>query len=172
MRDARDDRSIAAPHSFERLFDAHAQDLFGFVVYRTGDRALAEEIVADTFERAFSARHRFDRRRGSEKSWLYGIALNRLHDLNRRAATESRAVEQLASAADRPAAMDARVNADQDLHRALLALPPDERDALALRYGGDLTVREVAKALGEPVSRVEGRVYRGLRRLRDQLEPD
>ena len=51
---------------FERLYSAHAQGLFGFVVYRTGDRALAEDLVADTFERAMRGRRRFDRRRGSE----------------------------------------------------------------------------------------------------------
>ena len=61
---------------FERLYAEHAQPLFGFLVYRTGDRALAEDLVADTFERALRARRRFDRRRGSQKTWLYAIALN------------------------------------------------------------------------------------------------
>ncbi len=71
---------------FERLYEAEAQGLFGFLAYRTGDRALAEDLLADTFERALRARARFDRRRGSEKTWLYAIALNRLLDRARRAA--------------------------------------------------------------------------------------
>src|SRR5215218_5574585 len=77
---------------FDRLYTAHAQDLFGFLVYRTGDRALAEELLADTFERVLTARRGHDRRRGSEKTWLYAIALNRVRDHARRAGAEARAI--------------------------------------------------------------------------------
>src|ERR671914_1505787 len=80
---------------FERLYAAEAQGLFGFLAYRTGNRALAEDLLADAFERALRARGRFDRRRGSEKTWLYAIALNVLRDHARRAAARSRAVERL-----------------------------------------------------------------------------
>jgi DNA-directed RNA polymerase specialized sigma24 family protein len=62
--------------AFERLFEAQAEPLFAFLVYRTGDRQLAEDLVADTFERVLRARARFDPRRGSEKNWVYAIALN------------------------------------------------------------------------------------------------
>ena len=65
---------------FERLYAAEAQALFGFLVYRTGDRALAEDLLADTFERALRSRKRYDRRRGPAKAWLYTIALNLLRD--------------------------------------------------------------------------------------------
>ena len=63
---------------FERLYAAEAQGLFAFLAYRTGDRALAEDLLADAFERALRAR--YDRRRGSAKTWLYAIALNALRD--------------------------------------------------------------------------------------------
>ena len=61
---------------FERLYAAEAAGLFSFLAYRTGDRALAEDLLADAFERALRARGRFDRRRASQKTWLYAIALN------------------------------------------------------------------------------------------------
>lgn len=141
-------------------------------MYRTGNRGLAEEIVADTFERAFKSRYRFDRRLGSEKNWLYSIALNRVRDLKRRSVVESKAIEKLGARIDSPAPMESRVPSDLDLHRAVRGLPPEERDAVTLRFGGDLTVPEVAKVLGEPLSRVEGRVYRGLRRLHEELKLD
>src|SRR5437764_1291239 len=51
---------------FERLFEEHAEPLLGFLVYRTGNRPLAEDLVAETFERVLRARRRFDPRRGSE----------------------------------------------------------------------------------------------------------
>ena len=84
---------------FERLYAAEAQGLFGFLAYRTGDRALAEDLLADTFERALRSRKRYDRRRGSAKTWLYAIALNLLRDHARRAAAEGRALERVGPAA-------------------------------------------------------------------------
>ena len=85
---------------FERLYAAEAQGLFGFLVYRTGDRALAEDLLADTFERALRSRKRYDRRRGPAKTWLYTIALNLLRDHVRRAAAAERALERTGPAAD------------------------------------------------------------------------
>src|ERR671915_2159402 len=79
---------------FERLYEEHAQGLLGFLAYRTGDRALAEDLLADTFERVLRARRRFDPRRGSRKTWLYSIALNRLRDQLRRREAEGRALER------------------------------------------------------------------------------
>ena len=84
---------------FDRLYRREAQGLYGFLAYRTGDRALAEDLLADTFERALRARRGFDRRRGTERNWLYAIALNLLRDHARRAATEGRAVDRVRSGA-------------------------------------------------------------------------
>jgi RNA polymerase sigma-70 factor (ECF subfamily) len=157
---------------FERLYDEHAQALFGFLVYRTGDRALAEDVLADTFERALRARRRFDRRRASEKTWLYAIALNRLRDHQRRGAAEARALERR-RAGDEAARSESAVHEveDRDLvARALELLSDEEREAIALRYGADLTVPEIAELTGERLTTVEGRVYRALRKLRDAVD--
>jgi DNA-directed RNA polymerase specialized sigma24 family protein len=50
---------------FERLYAEQAQPLLAFLVYRTGDRALSEDLLADTFERVFTAKRGFDRRKAS-----------------------------------------------------------------------------------------------------------
>jgi RNA polymerase sigma factor (sigma-70 family) len=156
---------------FERLYSEHAQSLFGFLVYRCGNRPLAEDLVADTFERALRGRRLFDRRKASEKTWLYAIALNCLRDHARREAAENRALEkaQVLEAGDASAPSLARVEHYDDLYRALDTLSDEEREAIALRFGADLTVPEIARLKKEPLARVEGRVYRGLRKLRDQL---
>jgi RNA polymerase sigma factor (sigma-70 family) len=156
---------------FERLYAEHAQALFGFLVYRTGDRVVAEDIVADTFERALRARRRFDRRKGSEKTWLYTIALNRLRDHVRRAGAEERAVGRLgAGQTDHDEARaQHRVEQRQTLTAALAELAPEEREAIALRFGGDLSLREIAKVTGVPMTTAEGRVYRALGKLRELL---
>jgi RNA polymerase sigma-70 factor (ECF subfamily) len=155
---------------FERLFAEHAKPLLAFLVYRTGDRALSEDLLADTFERALTAKRPFDPRRASEKTWLYTIALNRLRDHMRRAATARRTLDRVytrAQAAGDPADLDAVEHRDA-LHRALAHLSPEEREAVALRYGADLTVPEIAKLIHEKSTTVHGRVYRALAKLKDE----
>ena len=154
---------------FERLYAAEAQGLFAFLAYRTGDRALAEDLLADAFERALRSRVKFDRRRGSEKTWLYAIALNLLRDHVRRAAAEGRALERVFDEPGRDPF--AGVEARDELGRALTLLSAEEREAIALRFGAGLTVPEIAKVSGEKLTTVEGRVYRALRKLRSELEP-
>jgi RNA polymerase sigma-70 factor, ECF subfamily len=154
---------------FERLYADEAPGLFSFLAYRTGDRALAEDLLADAFERALRARGRFDRRRGSERTWLYSIALNALRDHMRRAAAEGRALERLRDSGEVAADAFAGVDERDRLARALAVLSADEREAIALRFGAELTVPEMAKVLGERLTTVEGRVYRALRKLRDAL---
>jgi RNA polymerase sigma factor (sigma-70 family) len=160
---------------FERLFAEHSQPLFGFLVYRTGNRAAAEDLLSETFERVLRARRRFDPRKGSEKAWIYQIALNCLRDQRRRDDAESRAVERVAAgsggeAADSTAGIPDRLDSRALVARGMEALNEDEREAIALRFGAELTVPEIARVTGEPLSRVEGRVYRGLRKLRDSIE--
>jgi RNA polymerase sigma-70 factor (ECF subfamily) len=153
--------------AFERLYSEHADALLGFLTYQTGDRALAEDIVADTFERVLRTRSGW-RGRSNEKTWLYSIAMNRVRDLARRRGAESRALERAVAApagADEHAALDDRMV----LQNALQTLPEDERAAVALRFGSDLSLREIADVLGERQTTIEGRLYRGLRRLRDAV---
>src|SRR3954470_10644485 len=80
---------------FERLYAAEAAGLFSFLSYRTGDPVLAEDLLADAFERALRARRGFDRRRASEKTWIYAIALNVVRDRMRRVSAERRALERV-----------------------------------------------------------------------------
>lgn len=157
---------------FERLYEQHADALFGFLAYRTGNRALAEDLLGDTFERVLRARRRFDPRRGSERAWLYTIALNCLRDHQRRSGAETRALERSGMGEEASSGGDALLQVERrdTVERAMELLSPEERDAVALRFGGNLTVPEVAKLLGEPLQRVEGRVYRALRKLREALE--
>ena len=156
---------------FERLYEDHAQPLLAFLVYRTGDRPLAEDLLAETFERVLRARRPFDPRRASEKTWLYSIALNLLRDHVRRKEAEARAVERVVTVPPDDERADFDLVEERDsLTRALTTLSDEEREAVALRYGADLTVPEIAKLMREKLTTVEGRVYRALRKLRDELD--
>jgi RNA polymerase sigma factor (sigma-70 family) len=158
--------------AFERLFEEHGGRLFSFLVYRTGDRALAEDLLADTFERVLRSRARFDPRRGSERRWLYTIALNLLRDHARRRTHEDRVLQTVGAGAvpHGPDAELAGVEAREGLHRAMATLSEPEREVLALRFGADLKLRDVARIVGDGESAVEGRIYRALRKLRDELD--
>lgn len=155
---------------FERLYSEHAEGLFSFLAYRTGDRGLAEDLLADTFERALRHRRRFDVRRGNRKTWLYAIALNVLRDHLRRRSVEAGANAKAAQLAHPEEERGKEVVENRDLvGRALQVLSPEERDAIALRFGADLSLPEMARLLSEPLTTMEGRLYRALRKLRAPL---
>lgn len=155
---------------FEQLYEEHAPGLLGFLVYRAGDRALAEDVLADAFERVLRSRKRFDAGRGSAKTWVYSIALNRLRDVMRKREAERRALERVTAGAPTESRDVDAVDDRDALGRALDGLSEEEREAVALRYGADLTLPEIARVTREPLTTVEGRVYRGLRKLRDTLD--
>lgn len=159
-------------HDIERLFAEHSQRLYAFVTYRTGDPAVAEEIVGDTFERVIRTRRRFDRSKGSEQSWIYAIAVNLVTDHLRRAGAERRALDGAGHAQQQRDAHDplARVADRDELLRALDRLEPEMREVLALRFGADLRLKDIAKLTRLPVSTVHERLQRGLRRLQVELE--
>lgn len=159
----------------ERLFSEHAQPLYGFLAYRVGDPNVAEDLLGDTFERVVRSHRRFNARKGSERTWIYTIALNCLRDHLRRAKAEGRALERSGSFDDigelaQEQALE-QVGDRDELMRALDALEAGEREILALRYGGDLRLQDIVTVTGLPATTVQGRLYGGLRKLREALEP-
>jgi len=117
----------------------------------------------------------YDRRRGSERTWLYTIALNCVRDNARRAAAESRALANArADGITRlavPAASDG-IELKAMLHEAMADLSDEEREVLALRFGADLSLADIAAVVGEPRSTVETRIYRGLRKMRTLVDEE
>ena len=158
-------------NQFEELYEEHAESLLRFLIYRTGDRGTAEEVLADTFERVLRSRSRFNPNRGKVKTWIYSIALNRLRDLYRRSEAEERALRKSEAGAPEAVADIDRVEERSTVAAALAQLDEMEREAVSLRYGADLSVAEVAQTLDVKVSTAEGRIYRGLRNLKELLEP-
>lgn len=135
----------------------------------TGDRALAEDLLADTFERVLRSRARFDPRRASEKTWLYTIALNLVRDHARRAGVERRALETVGATEDRVEGVE-EAEVRGDLNLALRQLSLEDREIVALRFGADLTLPQIAKVTRQPRTTVEGRFYRAVRKLREQMD--
>src|SRR5690348_9761637 len=100
---------------FDHLYRAHATRLRAFLVHRTGDPELAEDILADVFERALRAKERYDPKLGSESTWLFAITINHLRHQQRRLRYERRALERVAArpAGEQPDAHEAFVNREE-----------------------------------------------------------
>ena len=155
---------------FEHLYRDTRDAVYAYAMGLLRDRAAAEEVTADVFERAFRARGQFERARGKARSWLFGIARNAtLDELRRRkrtaAATADGEFEQLTTGEDEATVSDQRLAV-----RALVAgLPARDRELVALKFYAALTNREIAAVLGTSESNVGTRLNRAISALRKEL---
>jgi RNA polymerase sigma factor (sigma-70 family) len=139
--------------------------VYAFVAYRIGPGPEAEDVTSETFAQALRYRDTFDPRKGDPASWLIGIARRCLvNAVNERWLT----VEQ---AEDRPAGGDLGEDAVRRLSLADAVAGLSERDAelVALRYGADLTARQIGEIVGLETNAVEVALHRALRSLRREL---
>ena len=181
MEEAEVQRRIRAalegnPERFAPLVEAYTPALFNLAAKMTGSRQEAEEIVQETFFRAYRSLGKFDGRTRF-LSWLFGIAVNVCRDAvrrNRRAGSAS-AVEDLpdepASRGARPADEGLAARQEEErLRRCLVRLPETLRPALLLRYQEELSLAEVAEVLRIGISAAKMRIQRGLDQLRRCME--
>jgi RNA polymerase sigma-70 factor, ECF subfamily len=153
------DRDAAAA-----LFRRHWQPAWRVAYGMTGRRALADDIAADAFERAFGALNRFDRRRPFAP-WLHRIVANRALDLLR--AERRLSDEELP---DTPDSAPSHAAGDRSLLAAVANLSLERRIVVVLRYGVGMTPKQIAEALDLPVGTVNSRLARALEQLRESLE--
>ena len=162
--------------AFAALYDRHAPVVAAWL-RRRSDPDAAQELLAETFAEAWCSRRRFRPDRGSEQSWLFGIAQHLLFGYYRRLAVEDRARRRLGVVLEAPVydEADARLDAAAlraDLAVSLARLAPGVREAVFLRVVEQLDYDELGRRLGcsSPAARL--RVSRGLRDLRrSHLEP-
>ncbi len=154
---------------FEALYRSSRDDVYAYVATLLRDRAAAEDVVATTFERAYRKRRAFDRRRGDERSWLFGIARNAALD-------ELRRQRRFARLAVEPVSQDEVVDGvDVALRRtavsaALSKLSARDRDLVALKFHAGLSNGELARALGISESAVGTRLHRAIEKLRKHCD--
>jgi RNA polymerase sigma-70 factor (ECF subfamily) len=137
--------------------------VYAYVAYRIGGGPDAEDVTSETFERALRYRKSYDRRKGEPVSWLVGIARNVIAELHRHPTVE------LHDRLD-DMELEERTALRVDLNRALGALEPRDRELVSLRYGADLTARQIGELLGLKTNTVEVALHRALGRLRRELQ--
>jgi RNA polymerase sigma factor (sigma-70 family) len=147
---------------FERVLDLHGPAIFRFCVVRAG-RQHAEDCFQETMIAALGNYERV-RDPAAIRSWLFSIAVRKVIDHRRAHSRESAALRDLAALA--PGAHEDRELPAGDLWGRVFALPEKQRQAITLRYLGDLTHREIAQVMqiSEPAARRN--VFEGLKQLR------
>jgi RNA polymerase sigma-70 factor (ECF subfamily) len=162
--------SQAAPQveelsSWEALYRSSRDDVYAYVCTLLRDRAAAEDVTAQAFERAYRKRRAFDRRRGEERAWLFGIARNAaLDELRRRRRLATLVTEPVA---DTAAPDEADVALRRTAVRAALGqLSARDRELVALKFHAGLSNAELAHVLGVSESTAGTRLHRVIEKLR------
>ncbi len=164
---------MGAPWAFTVLFESLAGSVTGYL--RSQGAADPDGLANDVFLRAFTHLDGFDGNEESFRSWVLTVAHHRLIDdrrqVSRRPVSAYLSPEQAVGQADRHdhelAGIEYRWVREQ-----LAMLAPDQRDVLLLRILGDLTVEQVARALGKSVGAVKALQRRGLTTLRKKMSEE
>jgi len=163
------------PRAFEVLYDRHGGAAFSLAYRMVGTRAVAEDIVQESFLSIWRSKVRYERERGSVRSWVLGIVHHRtidalrrnlLHD-RRRASAEG--IEERQQARELTDLEALRREEAREVRAALSTLPGEQSRVIELAYYGGFTHTQIAEMLGEPVGTVKGRMRLGLAKMRREM---
>ena len=161
--------------AFEVVFDRHADAAFSLAYRMCGRRSMADDVVQESFLSVWRSGARYDRARGSVRSWVLGVVRNRAIDLFRRDAVRAGrdvnaegVVERMPAADDIAGDAERRQDALQ-VRTALAELPADQRQVIELAYFGGFSHSQIAEMLELPAGTVKGRMRLGLTKLRVAL---
>jgi len=158
--------------AFEVIFDRHAAVAFSLAYRICGRRAIAEDVVQESFVSLWRSGARYDPTRGSVRAWILGTVHNRAIDSFRKERlTSNRNVGDEGLAERMPAAQrtEAEIERRDDARQvraALATLPEEQRRVIELAYFGGFSHTQIAGLLGLPEGTVKGRMRLGLTKMR------
>jgi len=156
---------------FETVYQTELPRIYNFFRYRLGDDQLAEDLTAETFEKAWKHRERYREDLASFSTWLFSIArrLAADHFRKQRPGLSLEEAERLAHPQTLEEVAQERAEFAQ-LSAVLARLAERERELVALKYGAGLTNRAIARISGLSESNVSTILHRLTRQLRAQME--
>ena len=167
--------------AFAVLYSRYELRVFNFLLRCAGNRALAEDLLQETFWRVWQAARTFDSARGGFRPWLYRVALNaaRSELALKRYSRESQdgiVPEGTDLPSDRKAAEDPeshfkRTETESLVAAALARLSPALREVVALRCMKGMKFSEIAAVTGAPMGTLKTRFHRAVTELRRRLAP-
>lgn len=159
--------------AFEVLYDRHGGAAYSLAYRIVGDRMLAEDVSQEAFLSIWRSNARFDRARGSVRSWVLSVVRNRAIDALRRGSTQAPKLDhdddsflKGRPSEDRTDAEAVRRETSRELSGALKELPEDQSKVISLAYFGGFSHSEIAEMLGMPLGTVKGRMRLGLEKVR------
>ena len=165
--------------AFEELYDRYSSTLYALLIRILGNPEDAQEVLQETFVKAWTSATMFDAVRGSEVAWLISIArsrgIDRLRSRRIRGDREDEAGREISTVSgfvDRTSGADNAIASEQRgaVRGALAELPDPQRRALELAYFEGLSQSEIAERLAEPLGTVKTRMQLGMKKLRDRLQ--
>jgi RNA polymerase sigma-70 factor (ECF subfamily) len=165
----------ADAEAFQVVYERHARAAFSLAYRMCGARPAAEDVVQEAFLSLWRSGARYDRARGSVRTWVLGIVHNRAIDALRRSVVHDRrrasdeGIEERFEAPERTEAEVARRDEAAEIRAALRTLPAEQSRVIELAYYGGFTHMEIATMLDAPVGTVKGRMRLGLEKMRVQL---
>jgi RNA polymerase sigma-70 factor, ECF subfamily len=157
---------------FGSIYQAEVPRIYHFFCYRFGEGPLAEDLTAATFEKAWRGRARF-RHQAAFSTWLFTIARHVAEDYNRKHRHHAEVALEEADQQPGSAILEEQVDQRADfaqLSLLLARLADRERELVALKYGGGLTNRAIARLTGLTESNVAVILHRTLQTLRSAWE--
>ncbi|MBN1810936.1 MAG: sigma-70 family RNA polymerase sigma factor [Anaerolineae bacterium] len=156
------------------LYDQYAPLIYNYLYHRVHNAQVAEDLTGDVFVRVLQAIQSSQFWHTSFRSWLYRIAHNLAIDYYRRQPTHPATAlpEDLAGHEDDPDSAIAKQATKRRLHHAIRSLTPDQQLVLSLRFGEQLSAREVAEIMNKSIGAVEVQQHRALASLRRILEKE
>jgi RNA polymerase sigma-70 factor, ECF subfamily len=166
---------LSDPTTFERAYREHRGVAFAAAVRVLRDPVAAEDVVQDSFALLWRRPRAFDARRGSLRSYIAMLARSRAIDRSRTEAVRESAAERLrerAGTAHERSAADTVIERERaaNVVSLLERLPPEQREAVLLAYGQELTGQEIGQAVGIPAATAKSRIRLGLQKLRPLAE--
>jgi RNA polymerase sigma-70 factor (ECF subfamily) len=161
--------------AFEVVYERHSAAAFSLAYRMMGTRAGAEDVTQEAFLSMWRSGARYDRARGSVRTWVLGIVHHRAIDALRRATVHDRrragdeGIEERFEARERTDVEAARREEAGAVRNALGSLPADQCQVIELAYFGGFTHTEIAEMLDAPVGTIKGRMRLGLKKMRAQL---
>ena len=161
--------------AFEVVYDRHGSSAFSVAYRMVGNRGVAEDITQEAFLSIWRSRYRYERTRGSVRSWVLGIVHHRTIDALRRNLVHERrraSAEGIEEREEAPELTDVeavRRDEAREIQTALSELPDEQSRVIDLAYFGGYTHTEIAGILEMPVGTVKGRMRLGLEKLRRSM---
>ena len=166
--------------ALEALYDRHASAVLGILVKVIGDRAVAEDVLQETFWRVWKSAGAYEPQRGAFTGWLFRIARNLAIDSYRRTSARPQAIPalddvdsslgQIADPETNVAEQAQAILKYRQVRNAIASLPRPQRQVIEMAYFYGMTRQEIAQTTGEALGTIHTRVRLGLQKLREELE--